>query len=90
MQRYSSVTLHVSPKNLISAEKLKITSAKIQILPHIFFPEWFGPKQIEAIRFQNVFHDKSAQTDCCKEMWIPILKGLKHLNTVIEQCPIML
>ena len=44
------------------------------------FPEWFGPKQIEAIRFRNGFHDKSAQTDCSKEMWIPILKRLKHLN----------
>ena len=64
MQRYSSVTLHVSPKNPISAEKLKITFAKIQILPQFFFPEWFGPKQIEGIRFQNEFQDKSAQTDC--------------------------
>ena len=53
MQRYSSVTLHVSPKNPILAEKLKITFAKIQILPRNFFPEWFGPKQIEAIRFRD-------------------------------------
>ena len=83
MQRYSSVTLHVSPKNPISLEKLKITFSKVEILPHIFFPEWFGPKQIEAIRFKNGFHDNSAQTDCSKEMWIPILKGLKHLNTVL-------
>ena len=30
MQRYSSVTLHVSPKTPISAEKLKITFAKNQ------------------------------------------------------------
>ena len=37
MQRYSSVTLHVSPKNPISAEKLKITLATIQILPQNFF-----------------------------------------------------
>ena len=94
MQRYSSVTLHVSPKNPISAEKLKITFSKIKILPQNFFPEWFGPKQIEAIRFQNEFHDKSAQTDCSKEMWIPILKGLKHLNTVLKMsklpslCPV--
>ena len=83
MERYSSVTLHVSPKYPISAEKLKITFSKIQILPQIFFPEWFGPKQIEAICFQNGFCEKSAQTDCSKEMWIPILKGLKHLNPVI-------
>ena len=83
MQRYSSVTLHVSPKKTISAEKLKITSTKIQILPRKFSPEWFGPKQIEAIRFRYGFHEKSAQTDCFKEMWIPNAKGLKHLNTVI-------
>ena len=51
IQRYSSVTLHVSPKNPISAENLKITFATIQILPRNFFPEWFGQKQIEAIRF---------------------------------------
>ena len=85
MQRYSSVTLHVSPKNPISAEKLNITCAKIQILLPHFFPEWFGQKQIEAIRFRNGFHEKSAQTDCSKEIWIPILKGLKHLNTVLIQ-----
>ena len=83
MQRYSSVTLHVSPKNPISAEKLKITFSKIQILPQNFFPEWFGPKQIEAIRFRNGFHEKSAQTDCSKEMWILNAKGLKHLNSVV-------
>ena len=84
MQRCNSVTLHVSPKHTISAEKLKITFAKIQILPRKFFPEWFGPKQIKAIRFLNGFHYKSAQTDCSEEMWIPILKGLKHMNTVIH------
>ena len=87
MQRYSSVTLHVSPKNPISAEKLKITFAKIQISPQIFFPEWLGPKQIEALRFWNGFHEESGQTDCSKEMWIPILKGLKHLNTVVPKLP---
>ena len=67
MQRYSSVTLHVSPKIPISAEKLKITFSKIQILPQNFFPEWFGPKQMEAIRFLNGFHDNSAQTECSKK-----------------------
>ena len=45
-------------KNPISAEKLKITFVKIQIWPKIFFPEWFGPKQIEAIRFENDYYDK--------------------------------
>ena len=70
-------------KKKTSAEKLKITLSKIQILPQIFFPEWFCPKKIEAILFQNGFHDNSAQTNCSKEMWIPILKGLKHLKTVL-------
>ena len=37
MQRYSSVTLHVSPKNPISAKKKKITFSKIQILAKFFF-----------------------------------------------------
>ena len=83
MQRYRSVTLHVSPRNPISAEKLKITFSKIQIFPRNFFSEWFDPIQIEAIRFRDGFHDKSAQTDCSKDMWIPILKGLKHLNPVL-------
>ena len=84
MQRYSSVTLHVSPKNPISAEKLKITFSKIQILPPNFFPEWFGPKQVEAIRFRDGFHEKPAQTDFYKEMWVSNVKGLKHLNTVLS------
>ena len=84
MQRYSSVTLHVSPKNTISAKKLKITFSKIQTLPQNFCPEWFGPKQIEAICFRNGCHDNSAQTDFSEEMCIPILKGLKNLNTVIQ------
>ena len=53
--------------------------SKIQILPQIFFPELFGPKH-----FRNGFHDNSARTDCSKDMWIPILKGLKHLNTVLQ------
>ena len=57
--------------------------AKIEKRPPKKFPEWFGPKQIEAIRFPNGFHEKSAQTDCSKEMWIPIMKGLKHMNTVL-------
>ena len=56
----------------------------MQILPQHFFPEWFGPKQIEAIRFRNLFHDNSAEADRSKEMLIPILKGLKHLNTVLK------
>ena len=74
-------------ENPISAEKLKITFAKIQFFPLNFFPKWFGPKQIETICFGNGFHDKSAQTDCCKEMWIPILKRLKHLNLDINTIP---
>ena len=71
MKRHSSITLNVSLKNPISRKKLKITSTKIQTF-------------IEAIRFQNGFHDKSAKSDLSKEMLVPILKGLKHLNTVFK------
>ena len=37
--------------------------------------------------FQNGFHEKSAQTDCSKEMWIPIMKGIKHPNTCLHDGP---
>ena len=47
-------------------------------------PEQFDQKKIEAIHFWNGFNDKSAQTDCSKEMRVPVLKGLKHLNSVLE------
>ena len=33
--------------------------------------------------FLKICHEKSAQTDVSKEMWVPNAKGLKHLNTVI-------
>ena len=46
-------------------------------------------KLTEAISFWNGFHDKSAQTDGSKEMWVPILKGLKHLNTDISEFPMV-
>ena len=51
LQRESSVTLNVNLKTPISAWKFKITSKKIQVLPYKFFPEWFGQKEIESIRF---------------------------------------
>ena len=62
-------------------KKKNFTFIKSAFDNNLRFFTTFGPKQIEAIRFQNGFYDKSAQTDCSKEMWIPILKGLKHLNT---------
>ena len=52
MQRYSSVTLHVSPKNPILAEKLKITSAKIQILPEIFFLSGLVQNKLKLYTFE--------------------------------------
>ena len=30
------------------------------------------------------FHEKSAQTDLSKDMWVSISKGLKHMNTVLK------
>ena len=47
MQRYSSVTLHVSPKNPISAEKLKITFFKSQFCPEIFFLSGLVQKKLK-------------------------------------------
>ena len=55
LQRYGSVTLHLSPKNPISEGQRKNTSAKIQILPWQFFPQWFGHKTIESSCFWNDF-----------------------------------
>ena len=78
MQRDSSVTLHVSKKKTISEEKLKITFTKIQNFTPDFFPEWFGHKKLN-IHVFKVSHKKSAQT----VKWVLILKGLKHLNTVL-------
>ena len=34
--------------------------------------------------FLKVFHEKLAQTDVSKEMWVLNAKGLKHLNTVLQ------
>ena len=48
------------------------------------FLEKFGYKEIEPLRFLKVCYEKSAQTDVSKEMCIPILKGLKHLNIVLN------
>ena len=35
--------------------------------------------------FKKVFHEKIAQTDASKEMWVPNAKGLQHLNTVLKE-----
>ena len=84
MNCYSSVTIPVSPKNPISREKLKITSTKIQIsIKKKFLSDLVFKKN--DIRFWKEFPDKSAQTDCFKEIWVLILKGLKHLKTVINR-----
>ena len=48
------------------------------------FPESFGPTIIEPFFFFYLFHEKSAQTDFLKEMWVSISKGLKHMNTVLD------
>ena len=33
--------------------------------------------------FKKIFFEKSAQSDIFKEMWVPILKGLKHPNSIL-------
>ena len=40
-----------------------------------FFPE--------PTHFQKYFFEQSAQSDVFKELWVPILKGLKHPNIVL-------
>ena len=55
LQRYSSVTLSLSPKIPISEGLRKITSTKIQILPRKNFPDSFGHKTIEPIWFWKDF-----------------------------------
>ena len=37
--------------------------------------------------FLNVFHEKQAQTDVSKEMWVPDAKRFKHHNTVLNRLP---
>ena len=59
--------------------KKKITYTNIQILPQNLFPH----KAIESIGFEKT-HEKLPQTDLSKEMWV--LKGLKHLKTVLVDC----
>ena len=64
---------------------MKITFTKIQILPWKFFLAWFSQK--ENWMFFNVlkvFYEKSAHTDISKEMCIPMAKGGKHLNIVLN------
>ena len=55
MERYSSVTLHVSPKNPISAEKLKITFTKIQILPQNIFLSGLVQNKLKLYVFEMDF-----------------------------------
>ena len=38
---------------------------------------------MEPTRFQKYFFEKSAQSDVFKELWVPILKGLKHPNIIL-------
>ena len=49
----------------------------------MFLVDLVNNKKPEAIHFRNKFHDKLAQNDWSKEMLVPILKGLKHLNAVL-------
>ena len=83
MQRYSKVTFHASPKTPISEGSKKIISTKIPILPqNVFLGDLF--LKLLSLFIFKVLHEKSAQTDHFKEMWVSIWKGLKHVNTVIR------
>ena len=54
LQRYSSVTLNVSPKNPISGVKKKITSSKIQISPQKNFLSGLVIKQLNLLVFERL------------------------------------
>ena len=80
-----SVTLNVNLKTPIPGENMKKkTFTKIQILPWKFFPAWFSQKEIDVFECFKVFYEKSAHTDISKEMCIPMAKGGKHLNIVLN------
>ena len=81
MHQYSSVTLNASPGTPISEGSKKITFTKIPIVPQKKIPDRFGPKLLKLLK---VFHEKSAQTNRSKEIWVLISKGLNHLNTVLK------
>ena len=55
---------------------------KIQRLPHKFFLSDFVITKLNLLVLK-VFYEKSAQSDVFKEVWVPILKGLKHPNNVL-------
>ena len=75
-----SVILHVNPKNPFSVEKLKITSTKIQIFLRNFFPEWFGHKEIEHIRFWKSYMKNQLKLIFPKECGIWSRKGSNILS----------
>ena len=75
LQIYSSTTLHLSPKKPNFRWVKEADFHKNQNLALTNY--W-------TFLFSKGFHEKSAETDFSKEMWVPISKGLKHLNTVIN------
>ena len=76
MHCYSSFTLHVSPKNPISAEKLKITLAKIQILPpKLFFLNGLVQNQLKLYVFERDFMTNQLKLTVPKKFWFRSWKG---------------
>ena len=75
-QRYSNVTLHVSPKTPISEGLKEITSTKIQILPQNKFPELFGPKTTETICFWQACMTNQVKLIIPKKFGFRSWKGL--------------
>ena len=80
MKHYSRVTLHVSPKNPISREKLKITSTKIQIsIPQIFLSD-FVKNKLKLYVFGMDFMKKLLKLIVSKKCWFPSSKGSNILT----------
>ena len=83
MQRYSSVTLHVSQKNRISAEKLKWTFSKIQILPKNFFLSGLVHNKLKLNVFKMAFMTIQLKLTVPNK-WGFRSHNIKHLNTVLN------
>ena len=55
---------------------------KIQMLPHELFLSGFVKTKLN-LHVLKVFYEKSALSLFFKEVWVPVLKGLKHPNPAL-------
>ena len=84
MPRYSRVTQNLSKKKQFQRSKRKLLPTKIKLFPppkKKILSESVIKLLNQIVKKKNL--KRSLNTDFPKEMWDPILKGLKHLTTVI-------